>query len=403
LNPQIFGCEIPVLPVVEEQGYDQNFGKANESWPRWIKSASKVHRSVMKHLHSTMKAICLFLFLIVSLAGTVKAQRPLRVLIDASKDGGLWWFPQSGTFDPKRYHQGKRLADFMRGKGWDVIEVPRGEIVTFERLRGADFVIRPPVYFNYSVKEIEAYRDSVIAGTRVLLIGGSAGNNNDSIAEVFGLRFESRTRFGSVRQWMKHPLTADIEGKDLPWTTISESPPSAVHLAWLNQLETDPQPVLGYLTYGNGYVVFVGQSLITLPPFSASLINSLGRYNLEELRQLPLAGPVFAVQSLERSARLLEPEPEATLPQPEVGEWRFDWEDIPAATGYEIVVLGPSAVVPIVRGTTTTSEYVIAVSPGYVADHNLRGWSWRVRCRYPNGAWSSWSTIRRFNVTARAR
>ena len=42
----------------------------------------------MKHLHSTMKAICLFLFLIVILAGTVQAQQKIRVLIDASKDGG---------------------------------------------------------------------------------------------------------------------------------------------------------------------------------------------------------------------------------------------------------------------------------------------------------------------------
>ena len=349
-----------------------------------------------------MKAVFLFLFLLVNFAETIQAQRPLRVLIDASKDGGLWWFPQSGTFDPKQYHQGKRLADVIRSKGWDVIEVPRGEMITFDRLRGADVVIRPPAYFNYSVNEIEAYRDSVLAGTRLLLIGGGAGHN-DSIAEIIGLRFESRSRFGAVRQWIQHPLTANIESKDLPWTTISEAPQSAVQLAWLNQLETNPQPVLGYLTYGNGYVVFVGQSLITLPPFTASLINSLGRYTLEELRQLPMSGPVFAVQSLERSARLLEPLADATLPQPEVGEWRFDWEDMPAATGYEIVVLGPSAAFPMVRATTTTSQYVVAVSRGYIADHNLNGWSWRIRCRYPNGVWSSWSSVRRFNVTARTR
>lgn len=346
-----------------------------------------------------MKAVCLFLFLIVNFAGTVQAQKPIRVLIDASKDGGLWWFPQSGTFDSTHYHQGKRLADFMRSKGWNVIEVPRGEMITFERLRSADIVVRPPAYFNYSATEIEAYRDSVIAGTRLLLVGG--GGHNDSIAEIFGLRFETRTRFGVVRQWIPHPFTANIESKDLPWTTISEAPQTAVQLAWLNQLETNPQPVLGYLTYGSGYVVFVGQTLITLPPFTTSLISSFARYTVEEVRQLPVPGPVFAVQSLERTARLLKPEPDATLPQPEVGEWRFDWEDIPAATGYEIVVLGPSAAVPKVRATTTTSEYVVAVSSGYIAEHNLRGWSWRVRCRYPNGAWSSWSAVRRFNVTSR--
>ena len=35
-----------------------------------------------------------------------------RVLVDASKDGGVWWFPQGGSFDPDAYHQGKPLADY---------------------------------------------------------------------------------------------------------------------------------------------------------------------------------------------------------------------------------------------------------------------------------------------------
>ena len=130
-----------------------------------------------------MKPACLFLFLLVSLAGTAQAQRPLRVLIDASKDGGLWWFPQSNTFDPAKHHQGKPLADFMRSKGWQVVELPRGEVITFEKLRRVEVVVRPPAYFPYSVSEVEAYRDSVIAGTRLLLMGGSV-SGSDPVAAL---------------------------------------------------------------------------------------------------------------------------------------------------------------------------------------------------------------------------
>ncbi len=46
-------------------------------------------------------------FLLLTLNPCVAAgQKPLRVLVDASKDGGLWWFPQGrgNTFDPKEKH-----------------------------------------------------------------------------------------------------------------------------------------------------------------------------------------------------------------------------------------------------------------------------------------------------------
>ena len=38
-----------------------------------------------------------------------------RILVDASRDGGVWWFPQweqQGGFDFTLPHQGKELADY---------------------------------------------------------------------------------------------------------------------------------------------------------------------------------------------------------------------------------------------------------------------------------------------------
>jgi hypothetical protein len=337
-------------------------------------------------------------------AGQHPAEKPLRVLVDASKDGGLWWFPQGrgNTFDPRQPHQGKPLADFMRSKGWEVVELGRGEVITQDTLRDVDFVVRPPIYFDYTADEVVAYRDNVMGGMRLLLLGSSG--TNDGLAAIFGLRFDSSNRFAAVRQWIPHPLSANIAGKDLPWTSVSESPPNAVQLAWLNQGQANSRPVLGYLPYGNGYVVFVGQAFISRDPdrsFFGSLIDSVAQYSLEEIKQVPMPAPVDAALPLERGPLLLTPVAGATLPQPGIGEWRFDWRDTPGAKAYEIVVLGSSAIFPMVNTITTRSSYVRQVSSGYIADHNLRGWSWRVRAQYGNGTWGPWSAIRRFNVTPR--
>lgn len=176
-------------------------------------------------------------------------------------------------------------------------------------------------------------------------------------------------------------------------------------LAWLNQGKTNPRPVIGYLPYGQGYVVFVGQALISTPSdrsFTGSLVNSVARYALEEMKQFPKTGRVLAEEPVGLAPRLIEPISDATLPQPNAGEWRFDWEDVPGAKSYEIVILGASAAFPL-RARTTTSDHVFADRESYIAEHNLLGWSWRVRAQYQNGTWGPWSRIRRFNVNPRSR
>ena len=351
-------------------------------------------------MRSLLLTFCFALLLFKPCSGQ---EKKLRILVDASKDGGLWWFPQGRNgFDSNKRHQGKPLADLMRGKGWEVVELGRDEVITADRLRDFDVVVRPPAWSDYARDEVIAYRDSVMGGTRLLLMGGR-GEKDDSLAAIFGLRFDSMNRFAAVRQWIPHPLTEDVTGKDFSWISIKEAPQNAVHLAWLNYGVADARPVLGYLPYGSGYVVFVGQGSITPDSFFTSLIGAVARYDLEEMKKLPMPDPIVAdARLLEIGPRLMRPLVDATLPQPEIGNWQFDWQDSPGAKGYEIVVLGPGAIFPAVQTTTTTSDYVLDERQGYIADHNLRGWSWRVRAQYANGTWGPWSWIRRFNVTPRS-
>ena len=118
-------------------------------------------------------------------------ERP-RILVDASRDGGAWWAPQSREFDSRKPHQGKALVDFLTRQGADVEELPRSaqlgstigrpQAVSAELLAGRDLVIRSGVYGNYTdirmrvlgtdypAGEIGAYRDYVGAGGKLLLL-----------------------------------------------------------------------------------------------------------------------------------------------------------------------------------------------------------------------------------------
>src|SRR5262249_30671099 len=54
------------------------------------------------------------------------------ILVDASKDGGVWWWPQtpSNGYSENRDHQGKPLADYLKKLGYEVDELPLGAIIT---------------------------------------------------------------------------------------------------------------------------------------------------------------------------------------------------------------------------------------------------------------------------------
>jgi hypothetical protein len=359
-------------------------------------------------------SICLIPSLSLSAqSGPARAEASYRILIDASKDGGLWWFPQAGTFDAAQHHQGKPFADLLRRDGAEVVELGRGESITTDTLRGFDLVIRVPSFFPYSPAEALAYRYRVAGGMKLLVIGGGS-KNRDILAESFGLYFENRTQFTSVKSWVRHPFTRSLDEFDEGvWSGLLHAPNEAVTLGWVNG-SNDP-PVLGYLPYGRGYVVFTGQAMkIGSADSSAAkdLVNSIIELPLYELRQLPRTDLIEVKAPVLGGPILVEPGNDSYLPEPGKGEWRFDWEDIPNAVSYEIVILGPSASTPLVRLTLNKSEFVTGRrdtdktddvrDSAYIADHNLRGWSWRVRALLSDGTWGSWSTERTFNIHARA-
>lgn len=140
------------------------------------------------------------------------------VLIDASHDGGVWWFPQAGPFDPDEDHQGQGLAQYLRSRGYGVDEVGRDSVVTRERLLSYRIVVRAGNCGAYTADEIAAYRDFASSGfgdvascPRTLILAGEflRAGERDIVAEAVGFRPAGVVR-GTVTGFAPHAITAGV-------------------------------------------------------------------------------------------------------------------------------------------------------------------------------------------------
>lgn len=137
---------------------------------------------------------------------------PHSILVDASKDGGGWWFPQGpGTgYTASANHQGKALADYLKSRGYAVDELPRGAVITTELLNKYTKVIRAAAFFNYSTQEIEAYHSFLSKPSSLFLISDHLQNTvNDGLSAYLGLIFEG-AQWGPITSFQSHPVTAGV-------------------------------------------------------------------------------------------------------------------------------------------------------------------------------------------------
>jgi len=146
-------------------------------------------------------------------AHPVKLPAEKSILVDASKDGGGWWFPQSPDigFSAQAEHQGQYLADYLRSLGFQVDELPRGAIITKQLLEKYSRIIRAAPFFPYSDDEIEAYKDFLERpGAIFLLQDHHSYTTNDKLSEFLGLSFRGAVN-GMVTNFASHDITAGID------------------------------------------------------------------------------------------------------------------------------------------------------------------------------------------------
>lgn len=77
--------------------------------------------------------------------------------------------------------------------------------------------------------------------------------------------------------------------------------------------------------------------------------------------------------------------------------WEFTWSECPGAGGYLIYVKLATATSLLVNHGTLVPRYVFASVDTYIAEHNLQGWTWKVRASTGHELWP-WSQVRTFDV-----
>lgn len=198
------------------------------------------------------------------------------ILVDASKDGGGWWFPQGPpTFNAMEYHQGKAMADYLRNLGYKVDELPRGDTITQAKLANYKCIIRASGFYNYSANEVAAYQTYLSNGGSLLLINDHMSyTTNDLLCATLGVNFEG-TIYGDVNQYATHSITQGATPFYYNAGSFIRNPDPArmTVLGWVNT-----NAVMGILHHPSAKIFFIGDinGPESLPqPFTGNLFNWL--------------------------------------------------------------------------------------------------------------------------------
>lgn len=208
----------------------------------------------------------------------------MAILVDASKDGGGWWFPQgSSGYSAANYHQGKAFADYLRKWGYTVDELPVAAVITTELLNKYTKVIRATAYYNYTTAEVAAYETFLNRSTSLLLISDHMGHTvNDRLSAHIGLNFEGAL-FGPITSFQTHPITTGVSSMAFIAGSVIKSwdPSKITVLGALNSSageEGSAGGAMGIVHHPTSKIFFIGDvnGIEQLPlPFTSNLVKWL--------------------------------------------------------------------------------------------------------------------------------
>ncbi len=210
-----------------------------------------------------------------------RSNEPKRILVDASHDGGGWWFPQSPLtgFSSDQPRQGKALADLLKAMGFIVDELPRGILITDSILRRYDKVIRAGKYEPYLPSELVAYDNFLNRKTSLLLISEYLRPTSqiDQLAERIGVQFRG-VYYDSVDHFSAHSITAGARPfyYNAGSAVINSNSPAITVLGRIGG--PSGLPVMGILQHPQAKIFFIGEinGLHTVPqPFTSQLFKWL--------------------------------------------------------------------------------------------------------------------------------
>lgn len=221
-----------------------------------------------------------------------------KILIDASHDGGVWWFPQyeATGFDPGKPHQGKAFADVLRSKGFEVTELGRGKELTEEMFFGHYIVIRVAGFQPYSKNELDVYKKLLDRGMNLAFFTDHKKNDRvDELGDLLNIKFEG-TANGNVTTFMPHQITTNLISLNYIAGAVITNADQNTGIQVLGRLgkndyadlnmngvkdpgEVEAPPVMGILNYPKSRVFFIGDTNgleIQPQPFINNLIEWMG-------------------------------------------------------------------------------------------------------------------------------
>jgi hypothetical protein len=218
-----------------------------------------------------------------------------KIVIDASHDGGVWWFPQSELtgFNPENHHQGKIFADLLREKGFKVDELGRDSELKEEKFFGYHIIIRVNGFQAYTANELDVYSKLIKRGMNlVFFTDHKRYDPKDELGDLLGLKFEG-IAYGKVSRFTPHIITENLSSLDYiagSVLTNADQNPDIEILGWLSDNdyadlnfngikdidEPVAPPVMGILKYPKSKIFFIGDAngLQVMPqPFIDNLIK----------------------------------------------------------------------------------------------------------------------------------
>ncbi len=135
--------------------------------------------------------------------------------------------------------------------------------------------------------------------------------------------------------------------------------------------------------------------------FVQQIVNGTDFYESQKATMILIQYIIQKIENLPQAPILASPPQGATMDNgrddfKDSISWDFDWADVPGATDYQLYVIGPNALIPVINVQTNSSSYH-NVRTSYIANENRFNWTWRVRAKV-DGKWSGWSEIWQFNV-----
>ena len=182
------------------------------------------------------------------------------ILVDASRDGGVWWYPQDGTFNPSIDHQGTALVNYLGSLGHIVEELPRGATITRDLLRRYDLVIRAGEYGTYTADEIAAYQEFLRRNSALLLATDhSAQLQNDQLATYLGLPFEGSYTTDIIK-FNPHPITQGVTTHQYIAGSVIRNPDlnKIIPLGYFSDATITNATAMGIVIHPSSRIFFIG-------------------------------------------------------------------------------------------------------------------------------------------------